>query len=202
MPATLENSSHNASSEIANASNAKGSPQAAAKLIDLLVSDPIDLAGISNEIRRNPGLEPLVLRLGISLALSPDEPLNTIEEAVVVLGTSRLRVLIDLWSSADSLPSDRTKEQASAPQNNSHNESASVATPEALYLTNFLRCLGCECSENALSGRRLEAWTSKVRHDQIVALTDLFMRDFFSLLPTIQPGFAQLPVPPGRHRPL
>jgi hypothetical protein len=201
MPATLENSSHNASSAVSNASNAKGTPQAATKLINLLVSDPIDLAGISNEIRRNPGLEPLVLRLGISLALSPDEPLNTVEEAVVVLGTSRLRVLIDLWSSTDSIPSDQ-REQASVPQNNSHRESASAATPEALYLTNFLRCLGCECSENALSGRRLEAWTSKVRHDQIVALTDLFMRDFFSLLPTIQPGFAQLAAPLAKHRPL
>lgn len=202
MPTVIENSSHNASNEISEVDSevtgAKGSPQAAAHLTSLLVSDPIDLASISNEIRRSPGLETLVLRLGASLALLPDEPLNTIEEAVVILGTSRLRVVIDLWSSPDALPPG----QMDLSQENSSKNAAATISPEARYLTNFLRCLGCECSENVLSSQRLEAWTSKIRHDQIVALTDLFMRDFFSLLPTIQPGFAQLAAPTPKHRPL
>ena len=210
MPTALENSSHNASKEISNlnsqsqtssgseAGAEKGSPQATARLNSLLVSDPIDLAGISDEIRRCPGLEGLVLRLGASLVLSPDEPLNTIEEAVVVLGTSRLRVLIDLWSS----PNLALAQQPDSPRNDSLREDAGAITPEARYLANFLRCLGCECSENALSGRRLAAWTSKIRHDQIVALTDIFMRDFFSLLPTIQSGFGQFTDASAKHRPL
>ena len=205
MPTALENSSRNPSQELPSVdpqldpevTAAKGSPQAAARLTSLLVSDPIDLAGISNEIRRCPALEGLVLRLGASLAISPDEPLNTIEEAVVVLGTSRLRVLIDLWSSPDLA----LAEQIDSPRNDSPKEAAAI-TPEARYLTNFLRCLGCECSENALSGRLLAAWNSKIRHDQIVALTDIFMRDFFSLLPTIQPGFGQFTDSPTKHRPL
>jgi hypothetical protein len=51
------------------------------RLRNLLIAAPIDLSGISDEIRLHPDLESLVLRLGVSLVLSPDEPLSTVEEA-------------------------------------------------------------------------------------------------------------------------
>jgi len=155
------------------------------RLRDLLISAPIDLSGISDEIRRHPDLESLVLRLGVSLVLSPDEPLSTVEEAVVVLGTSRLRVLIDLWSSSDS----RTIGTFAANSRLPSGESASLGgSPEADYLSNFLRCLESDSSGN---GERLAAWASKIPTDQLHTLTDLFMRDFFSLLPVIQPTVRQ-----------
>lgn len=152
------------------------------RLRDLLISAPIDLSGISDEIRRHPDLESLVLRLGVSLVLSPDEPLSTVEEAVVVLGTSRLRVLIDLWSSSDSCTIGTFAANSQLPSG----ESASLSgSPEADYLSNFLRCLESDSSGN---GERLAAWASKIPTDQLHTLTDLFMRDFFSLLPVIQPN--------------
>jgi HDOD domain len=93
-------------SRIASDRPMPGNPEARAaahRLTKLLTSAPIDLSGISNEIRRHPDLESLILRPDISLAPSPDEPLSTIEEAVVVLGTSRLRTLIKQWSSTNSV---------------------------------------------------------------------------------------------------
>lgn len=158
-------------------------------LRDLLISAPIDLSGISDEIRRHPDLESLILRLGVSLALSPDEPLNTVEEAVVVLGTTRLRVLIDLWSSAPrSISADASNSQLA-----SHVSLSPTKTPEVGYLSNFLRCLE---SDSSGDGERLAAWASKIPTDEMHTLTDLFMRDFFSLLPLIQPNirdFARTP---------
>lgn len=88
--------------------------EAAHRLAKLLASAPVDLSGVSDEIRRYPDLESLILRPTASLAVSSlapslvsslvpstDEPLSTIEEAIVVLGTNRLRTLIDLWSSTN-----------------------------------------------------------------------------------------------------
>ena len=160
------------------------------RLTDLLVSAPIDLASIGDEIRRHPDLADLVLRLGVSLALSPDEPLATVEEAVVVLGTSRLRVVMELWSSAAARP----KATASAPQ-------TADATPEMRYIANFLRCLDSNSPDSTLSGSRLAAWVSKVPPDQMGALTDLFMHDFFSLLPVIQPNIREFASPQGAGTP-
>ena len=107
MPIALDNPSRKLSdSRIASVRQTKSNPEtreAAHHLTKLLTSAPIDLSGISNEIRRHPDLESLILRPGVSLAPSPDEPLSTVEEAVVVLGTSRLRALIDAWSSTSSV---------------------------------------------------------------------------------------------------
>ncbi|HEY6466030.1 MAG TPA: HDOD domain-containing protein [Candidatus Acidoferrales bacterium] len=158
------------------------------RLRNLLISAPIDLSGISDEIRRHPDLESLVLRLGVSLALSPDEPLNTVEEAVVVLGTSRVRVLIDLWSSAPR----STSADASNSQLPSHASLSPTEAPEVGYLSNFLRCLE---SDSPGHGERLAAWASKIPTDETHTLTDLFMRDFFSLLPLIQPNVRDFAAP-------
>jgi hypothetical protein len=110
---------------------------------------------------------------------------------VVVLGTSRLLVLIDLWSSWDS----RVVEPAdSDSQLQSNSPALQNDTPEVGYLSNFLRCLESDSSGN---GERLAAWASKIPAGQLHALTDLFMRDFFSLLPVIQPNIRDS-APPSR----
>lgn len=113
MPISLDNPSRKLTdSRLPSGRQNPGKPEtreAAHRLTKLLASAPVDLSGVSNEIRRHPDLESLILRPGISLvpSLPPslvpsiDEPLSTIEEAVVVLGTSRLRTLIDLWSSTN-----------------------------------------------------------------------------------------------------
>lgn len=181
-----------------------------ARLTRLLHAAPIDLAAICAEIRTHGELEALIMRLTGSLVLSPDEPLSTVEEAVVVLGTERLRVLIDLWCSSETTASGRSgpSQEASAMdlQKRSTTRSGSGANPSSLncpemrYLRNFLRCLGFDSPEQSLSGVRLEAWASKVSSDQMLALTDLFMRDFFSLLPVIQPAIKECPEPVRPNR--
>ena len=164
-------------------------------LTQLLVSAPIDLAGIGEEIRRHPDLESLILRLGVSLALCPDENVNTVEEAVVALGASRLRVVIDLWSSGCAIPP-----ETGLPHSPSSNaQDSAPTTPEMRYLLSFLGSVGFDSPENAFSRSRLAAWASRIPPDQMFALTDLFMRDFFSLLPVIQPGVRE--VAQSRPRP-
>lgn len=105
MPIAIDSPPRNSGhSRVTAAGQAPGKPEtreAAQLLTKLLTCAPVDLSGISDEIRRHPDLESLILRPGALLAPSPDEPLSTIEEAVVVLGTSRLRALIDQWSSTN-----------------------------------------------------------------------------------------------------
>jgi hypothetical protein len=170
--------------------------EALARLTGLLISAPIDLGGISHEIRRHPDLETLILRLGVSLVLSPDEPLTTVEEAVVVLGTSRLRILIDLWSSAGNSSDDPPP---SSPNAAAGEPAPPATTPEISYLINFLRSVGFHSPENAFTGARLAAWASKISPDQMFVLADLFMHDFFSLLPVIHPGIKEVAAPPSRE---
>lgn len=115
MPIALDNASRKLTdNRIASGRRIPGKPEnreAAHRLTKLLASAPVDLSGVSNEIRRHPDLESLILRPAVSLVpslvpslvSSTDEPLTTIEEAVVVLGTNRLRTLIDAWSSTNSV---------------------------------------------------------------------------------------------------
>jgi hypothetical protein len=107
-----------------------------ARLTRLLHAAPIDLAAICAEIRTHGELEALIMRLTGSLVLSPDEPLSTVEEAVVVLGTERLRVLIDLWCSSETTASGRSgpSQEASAMdrQKRSTTRSGSGANPSSL----------------------------------------------------------------------
>jgi hypothetical protein len=68
------------------------------ELENLLAASPVDLKRVGDAVRARPDFAALVLRLAISLALSEDIPPATIEEAVVVLGTIRMRVLLHLWA--------------------------------------------------------------------------------------------------------
>jgi hypothetical protein len=208
MPIALEDSSRGSSENLRKIDSRRTAVSDAASARDretreanvcitrLLLSAPVDLAAISDEIRRYPDLEALILRLGTALAVSPDEPVNTVEEAVVVLGTHRLRVMTDLWSSTgfSAAPSTDAPAAGAAPNLRKAGAaiSAPVAIPEARYLTNFLRCMGFDSQENVTSASPLAAaWASKMPADQVSLLTDIFMRDFFSLLPMIRPGIQE-----------
>lgn len=183
MPTLLEGSVCNSDGPVGTITTLARS-EAQAHFSQLLFSDPIDLAGVAAEVRSQPGLEGLVMRLSASLALSTDGPPATLEEAVVVLGTKRLWILIDLWSSS---------EHNSADQNMALSESvghgadhpAPSNTLEARYISSFLRSVRPMGQEP--EGLTPAPWNSKMSPDQIFAFADLFMRDFFSLLPAIHP---------------
>jgi len=75
-------------------------PRAAvARLNVLLEQATIDLGEISKAIRECPEFELLVLQTSDSLALSVGIPTLDIEDAVVVLGKNRLKILLRVWSS-------------------------------------------------------------------------------------------------------
>jgi hypothetical protein len=61
-------------------------------LTDLLDAVPIDLARISEHIRSHAAIAELMVRLARSLLLSADSRI-TIEDAAVMLGTDRLRIV-------------------------------------------------------------------------------------------------------------
>lgn len=64
---------------------------------NLLGSAPADLAKISDAIRSYPDLENLIIRTVALLPVSPSDSVWSIEEATIVLGTDRLRVLVGIW---------------------------------------------------------------------------------------------------------
>jgi hypothetical protein len=127
-----------------------------AKLHDVLSAAPVDLCQIADEMRAHPEFEAMVMRLASSLLLSPESSVGTIEEAVVALGTDRLRLLLHIWSlfrkspgaeqageRAESKPSSPVNKESSAfPLNGSLH-------PEALYLATFLRYLGWDSGSSA-----------------------------------------------------
>jgi len=98
----------------------------AEELENLLAASPVDLKRVGDAVRAHPDFEALVLRLAVSLALSEDIPPATVEEAVVVLGTTRMRVLVHLWAMSQK---DRLRR-------------LDGWTPEILYLLSFLHWLG------------------------------------------------------------
>ena len=167
--------------------------EAAVRLMRLLFSAPFELGAICDEIRLHARLEDLVMRLGGLLGSSSEGPISGLEEAVVVLGTDRLRVLIDLWSAGE-IPSaglDRAAERTAA--GTILAPSLASGSPEMQYLTNFIRCLGLDSLDTPLLEAQSTAAHAKISSNQMVALTDLFMSDFFSLLPVLRPDIREVP---------
>jgi len=155
----------------------------------LLTADLIDLRRVSEAIRQEPGFELLVMRLSASLALSPDVSPTTVEEAAVVLGTDRLRVLVYAWSL---LPQHPSPLQLSADRSRLHSARRDSATeewtPEALYLASFLWWLGLDSPDG--TARRLgdTPAVSGVQHEHLARLTEILLRDFMALIPFVEPA--------------
>jgi HDOD domain len=161
----------------------------------LLCSAPADLGRISDEIRSHPSLETLVTSFLGSVALSAEERVGSIEEATIVLGTERLRVLVSIWLLAQEKG---TAAGIGAPQgvmlpcegvNVSYAGRETLWTPETIYVASLMEWLGLDarpCDEGAgENGSRLDPG---LQIGRVAGLADLLMGDFVSLIPFLSPG--------------
>lgn len=73
------------------------SPESRSRLEGLLRADVVDLRKVCEEIHSAPLLANLVAKLGGSVGASASSARATVEEAVVLLGADRLRVLVNAW---------------------------------------------------------------------------------------------------------
>jgi HDOD domain len=71
---------------------------AVSKLTRLLEADPVDLAEAGDAIRALPDLEAVLLKLCDSPTLASGIAVCNAEEAAIVLGKDRLRILVRTWS--------------------------------------------------------------------------------------------------------
>lgn len=143
----------------------------------LLESDAIDLAGISAAIRERPGLQRLVLTMSESLALAPPRPERTVEEAAVVLGKNRLRVLVQAWSVM----------HGGGRASIADGARAGKVTPEVLYLSSFFRWLGLDSGNGSREQKPAACEAAFDGGEEVAGLTDLLMRDIVSLIPYVDP---------------
>jgi hypothetical protein len=172
----------------------------AATLTALLNAAPVDLCRVSEEIRAHLDLQALIVRLAGYLTFSPDTSGTTIEEAVVVVGTDRLRVLFYLWSM---LRQHRKPGKVCGQMRLGSTPSKSSEAPpggrtarhsEMACLANFLESLGLD------SGSRLHSQPpvgpSGRQEPEFFELTDMLVHDIVSFIPLIDPAFRK------QHRPV
>jgi hypothetical protein len=164
----------------------------AQRLTSLLGAAPVDLGHISREIRAHPDLEALVIRLSGLLVLSPEGSITSVEEAAVVLGTDRLRILIHAWSSLQNC--DPTMKlfgncglnPGGTPAGEPSSQAFAPWTPEMLYVASVLHCLGLDAAAPAIAPTQAASGFG-LRTGQLAGLTDLLVRDFISLIPVLGP---------------
>jgi len=171
-------------------------PNPSSQLEKLLAAHPVDLASVSREIHAHPQLETLIMTLTASLVLSTDGLVNTPEQAAVMLGRDRLRVLAYMWSLLPQIPEAAAflaTISSRAPAGNPVGERISSQaaddwTPESLYLVSFLRWLGLDSPASATSPGQPPCISAGLPRAELAALTDLLMRDFVSLIPMLDPA--------------
>jgi hypothetical protein len=181
---------------VSSEQSAREMPELVLRLTHLLNAAPVDLALISEEIRSQPKLDALVLRLTASLLLSPESLVTTLEEAAVVLGTDRLRVIAYMWS-IRSEECCRSNFDAPSQTNagvSDVNDSKSLCcspgpTPETLYLASFLQWLGLNAPNSASSGKQAPCFASGLQRGQFAELRNAMMRDFLALDPVLNHRF-------------
>jgi hypothetical protein len=171
--------------------------------MQLLHADAVDLRDVGDAIRVHPGLESLVLELCEFLALSPGVPVASVEEAVIVLGTDRLRTVVHAWSdyqwSGDAfdepqretpaqIPNVATRSRASSPAS-----AGSTAGRRTLFLSNELSDLIIELA-NLFHWTRRDgvsfvnsagenyAHRLELELKRATRLTDLLVRDLLSVV--------------------
>lgn len=169
------------------------------RLSSLLSSAPVDLARVGTEIRTHPDLETLILRLAASLVLSAGITALTIEEAAVVLGTDRLRVLIYMWSlapdghsAAEVLRAAGTERSDTGGDRPTSSGASPARNPETLYLASFLRWLGLDSPARTISPDGPPCFAAGLQSEDIAGLMDLLMRDFVALMPVLAPAIRKL----------
>ncbi|MGH9685683.1 MAG: hypothetical protein ACRD5K_01140 [Candidatus Acidiferrales bacterium] len=157
----------------------------AARLAELLAEDPIDLTRVSDEIRLHVSLAYAVRRIAASLQLLPHDSVSSVEEAAIVLGTERLRVLLHAWPAFEK-SQERADGDARVSSENvaaSYAASAAAWTPESVYLASFVRLLGLGSGNTADSiGAVCLAASAGT---EAAELTEMLVRDFLALIPTV-----------------
>jgi HDOD domain len=174
------------------ARSARQAPDLAQRLDRLLDASPADLERISVEIRNHPELVAMMMRLTASLA--PETIPCSLEDAVVVLGTHRLRVLVYMWSVLPhaykmvELAAQEANSEAGAGDESVRAGASAQWTLEAMYLASFLRWLGLDNPGNANASHIAPYLASAITGRELAALHELLMQDFISLIPVLDPA--------------
>jgi HDOD domain len=172
----------------------------AARLAELLAEDPVDLARVSDEIRAQPALAAMVQRVAASLQLSPEGSARSVEEAAVVLGTDRLRILLHAWPVFEKARQGKPAE-GTAPNNAATQAGQAGAalvagdagasqdawTPESLYLASFVRFLKTGDAAEAIPPEELGMSAGGAARSEVAEMTEMLVRDFIALIPSIDP---------------
>lgn len=169
----------------------------AAGLADLLAEDPVDLARVSDEIRAQPALADVVKRVAAMLQVSPYPSVSSVEEAAVLLGTDRLRVLLHAFpaivklhkgtlvsgSAAVERPAAANAKPASAEVD--IDGSAAARAPESIYLASFVRLLGLDDSHAGALPDEIRLQSLGASPSEVAEITEILVRDVLALVPRI-----------------
>lgn len=175
-----------------------------AQIATLLDSDAVDLSGISDAIRAQPELKHLVLAMTESLALAPGLVPGNVEEAAVVLGKNRLRVLVEAWSSirdrgdigfgngCAEFGSRLSNKQSMVVSPDAAEKSRELpqgveVEPEVLYLSSFFHWLGLDGDSANPAESRSSALGARTWSNDSAGLADLLLRDLACLTPYLEP---------------
>ena len=187
MPTALQNGSHDTLSSVnARGTSEFGAPRAGVatcvgaapnrserivRLAALLEEDPVDLAQVSDEIRSQPELADVVTRFAASLQLPAEKMVSTVEEAAIILGTERLRVLLQGWPAFHEAFDHQIVMVAAQTDGN---RQVHARSPESLYLASVTRLLSL--------GTHSPADTPP----GTAQMSETLLRDLLALLPAIR----------------
>lgn len=164
-------------------------PEAVVRLNRLLDAPAIDLTCVGQEIRSQPELKSLVTRMAASLALLPSESAHRLDDAIIMLGANRLRIVLYLWS--------LLRQKAAKISSLNAREGWS---PEALYLASFLRYLGMDSPDAAILHSEMFSFALDPRRAEFADLRDMLMCDFLALIPALNPSLLKS-APPKPSKP-
>lgn len=174
-------------------------PAAVSKLNTLLEADPVNLAEVGDAIRAHPALESLILELCESLALTLGFSVCSAEEAAIVLGKDRLRILARSWSTMQLREPARCGNCAGDVSGVRHEYRSDDAgnvwsarphtlemTPEALRLANFLRSCGADVASLVRGYAETKSAAPNFAPEPSVGATSLLARDLLLLMPFVE----------------
>jgi HDOD domain len=141
----------------------------------MLEADAVDLRDVGDAIRIQPELEVLVLNLCNSLALSPGVPVSNAEEAVIVMGKDRLRIVVQAWSVNQWTGDDRN---APRPE----------TSAEILGLANCFQWARRTVVSLANSGDEYHRHRLDLELKQATRLTNLLVKDLLILVSSMNPA--------------
>lgn len=176
------------------------SPRARGLLNSLLSAGVVDLQKVCDEICSVPPLRNLVMKLGGSLTLDSGPSPGTVEEAIVLLGSERLRVLVNGWPFQTWRSESAGKHESSSSERAQGASHRSGMAKHAAPRRGGLRDLhGCKTLTNTavnygpispvLLGFQDGAVPSPAEFpaQQLEDLAEMFVRDFAALALRIEP---------------